>query len=808
MNRCICIHGHFYQPPRENPWLEEIEIQDSAYPYHDWNSRITAECYAPNTASRILDPERKIIDIVNNYSKISFNFGPTLLSWMEKQQPAVYEAILEADKKSRERFSGHGSAIAQAYNHIIMPLANSADKRTQIIWGIRDFEHRFQRRPEGMWLAETAVDLETLELLAEYNISFTILAPHQARTVRRINDPDWHDVNGARINPRMPYRCNLPSGRAITIFFYDGPISQEIAFNSLLQNGEQFAGRLLSAFSPDDHEPQLVHIATDGETYGHHHRHGDMALAFCLYHLEAHNHARITVYGEYLEHHPPTHEVEIIENSSWSCIHGIERWRSDCGCNSGMQPQWHQAWRAPLRGAMDWLRDNLISVYEEHAAPFADDPWNMRDAYIAVILDRSDERVEHFLAEHVARELTPEEKTGILKLLEMQRHAMLMYTSCGWFFDEISGLENVQVLQYAARAMQLARETSSIMLEDVFTQLLKRAPGNIPDLEHGEKVYEMFVKPAVLDLVRVAVHYAVSSLFRDYAETAPLYTYTARRLAYDRLEMGRQKAVVGRAVVQSSITLEDSDISFSVLHLGDHNIIGGAREYMGEDAFSAMHTEIKESCMKGELSEVILLIDKHFRTHNYSLWHLFKNEQREILTQIFSLARKETENSFRQLYEHNYPIMQAVVGLTIPLPKYFSVILDFVINTDIRSLLENGAVDYERLLRLVNEAKRWKLELDRPQLGLIVSKKIKSFMETLSPAKESISIMQHTINLLKTTEALALDLNLWQSQTIYFTTGMHVLPEMKDKAAQGSKDAQQWVEQFNQLGGYLKVRIE
>ena len=194
MEHYVCIHGHFYQPPRENPWLEEVELQDSAYPYHDWNERITEECYRPNMASRILGPDRKIIDIVNNYSKISFDFGPTLLSWLERHAPDVYQGVIDADKKSQERFSGHGAAIAQAYNHIIMPLANSRDKRTQIAWGIYDFEHRFGRKPEGMWLPETAVDLETLDILAEYGIKFTILSPHQAKRVRSIggNGLDEH----------------------------------------------------------------------------------------------------------------------------------------------------------------------------------------------------------------------------------------------------------------------------------------------------------------------------------------------------------------------------------------------------------------------------------------------------------------------------------------------------------------------------------------------------------------------------------------------------------------------------------------
>lgn len=316
--RYICLHGHFYQPPRENPWLEAIEIQDSAYPYHDWNERITAECYAPNAASRILDGEGRIVRIVNNYSKISFNFGPTVLSWLADNAAPVYQGLLDADKKSQELFSGHGSALAQVYNHMIMPLANRRDKRTQIVWGLRDFETRFGRKPEGMWLSETAVDLDTLDLLSENGIQFTVLSPYQAHRTRRSESQPWQDARDGKVDPSMAYRLRLPSGRTISLFFYDGPISRAVAFEGLLKKGEILAGRLGQAFSDARDWPQLIHIATDGETYGHHHAHGDMALAFALEHIESLPGVDLTNYGEYLERYPPTAEADIVENSSWS----------------------------------------------------------------------------------------------------------------------------------------------------------------------------------------------------------------------------------------------------------------------------------------------------------------------------------------------------------------------------------------------------------------------------------------------------------------------------------------------------------
>jgi alpha-amylase/alpha-mannosidase (GH57 family) len=348
----ITIHGHFYQPPRENPWLEAVETQDSAFPWHDWDARITAECYEPNATARVLDAHERILRIVNNYAAISFNFGATLLSWLESCAPDTYAAILEADRISRDRYSGHGCALAQAYNHIILPLASDRDKTTQVRWGVCDFEHRFGRKPEGMWLPETAVDVASLEALAAAGIAFTILEPHQAAGCRPLGSDEWQPVQNA-IDPTMPYLCRLPSGRALTIFFYDGPISRAVAFERLLARGENLAHRLAGAFSDARTHSQLVNIATDGETYGHHHRFGEMALAYALQVIEEQQLARLTNYGEHLEAHPPTHEVEIVESTSWSCAHGVERWRSDCGCNTGASAGWNQQWRAPLRDALN-----------------------------------------------------------------------------------------------------------------------------------------------------------------------------------------------------------------------------------------------------------------------------------------------------------------------------------------------------------------------------------------------------------------------------------------------------------------------
>jgi alpha-amylase/alpha-mannosidase (GH57 family) len=360
---------------------------------------------------------------------------------------------------------------------MILPLANRRDKWTQVAWGIEDFKKRFNRMPEGMWLAETAVDTETLDIMAQQGIKFTILAPYQAKRVRKFGGR-WRDVAGGGIDPSRAYRVKLGANRQIDVFFYDGPISRAVAFEGLLANGETFAQRLLSASDESRDWPELLHIATDGETYGHHHRYGEMALTYALQHLEEKELAKITNYGEYLEKFPPNHEAEIFDNTAWSCAHGVERWNSDCGCNSG-RAGWNQAWREPLRQALDWLRDCITPLYEQSARQLLKDPWIARDRYIDLILDRSPENRTRFLAEHARDRLDAAQEVTLWKLLELQRHAMLMYTSCGWFFDELSGIETVQVIQYAGRVVHLAAQLFEQPFEQEFTRRLAHAKSNI-----------------------------------------------------------------------------------------------------------------------------------------------------------------------------------------------------------------------------------------------------------------------------------------------------------------------------------------
>jgi alpha-amylase/alpha-mannosidase (GH57 family) len=807
MDRYVCIHGHFYQPPRENPWLEAIELQDSAYPFHDWNERITAESYLPNANARILGGDGKIIQVQNNYSRISFNFGPTLLAWMEEKAPEVYEAVLAADQESRKNFSGHGSALAQVYNHMILPLANSRDKFTQILWGVRDFEHRFRRSPEGLWLSETAVDLETLDIMVRLGIRFTVLSPHQGHQVRRFRGRNWADVDGGKIDPSRAYALRLPSGHRMNLFFYDGPISQAVAFEKLLSNGENFAARLMSAFSDSRTWPQLAHIATDGETYGHHHRFGEMALAYALRHIEAQGMARLTNYGEFLEKHPPTHEVRIFENSSWSCLHGIERWRGNCGCNSGLNPGWNQEWRAPLREALDWLRDTMARAYPEKGRRWLKDPWAARNDYIRVLLDRSPENVEKFFQDHAASPLTAADRIAALKLLEIQRHAMLMYTSCGWFFDDLSGIETVQIIQYAGRVLQLSEELFGDTLESQFLERLERAKSNLPEHRDGRLIYEKFVKPAMINLEKVGAHYAVRSLFEPYAEHDRIYCYLVDREEFKPSEAGRMKLALGRARFTSKITGESAVLSFGVQHLGDHNVNGGVREFRGEEAYQSLVQEISEVFSRADLPEVVRLLDRNFGQNIFSLRSLFRDDQRRVLNQILESSLGNAASVYRQLYEQNAPLMRFLVDLGYPLPKTLQAAAEFSLNRSLRDALMAEEPLLDRVQSLLEEAKGLKIILDEVGLGYALKETVERMAARFKAQPADLTLLEKLEGLAALTCSLPFPVDMWRVQNIYFQAGQEAYPQFRGGAEKGEEPAKTWMDRFTSLGDKLYCRI-
>lgn len=805
-DRYLCIHGHFYQPPRENPWLEAVEIQDSAYPYHDWNERITAECYGPNALSRILDTQKKIQQIVSNYSDISFNLGPTLLSWLERHVPDIYQMVIESDLRSMKAHSGHGAAIAQAYSHMIMPLASTRDKRTQVIWGIRDFEFRYGRKPEGMWLPETAVDLESLDIMSEHGILYTILAPHQARRIRHGSTRAWEEVSGGRVDPSRPYVVRLPSGRKIAIFFYDSPISHAVAFEGLLNSADAFTARLMGGFSDARIGPQLMHIATDGESYGHHHKFGDMALAYTLASIKKDKTANLTNYGEYLEKFPPVYEAEIFENTSWSCAHGVERWRSNCGCNSGGNAGWSQQWRGPLRSALDWLRDELGKPFEEACRELLKDPWASRDDYINVILDRRPESIDEFFKRNARHTLNAKERTSVLKLMELERHAMLMYTSCGWFFDEISGIETVQIMQYAGRAIQIAREVFRLELEDGFISRLEAARSNVPAFSTGAGVYRKCIKPTVVDLPKVCAHYAISSLFEQYPLEAKIYCYSIRIEDYRKQQAGHTELVVGRCRITSDITEESETLSFGLVHLGNHDFTCGVKRHSVTAAYEAMAKELTDSFEHGSFADVVRLIDKHFGQTLYTLGDLFKDEQRSILTTLIAETEKDFEDTYRRLFRENRILMGFLKETGIPLPKPFHTAAEFTLNTDLRRLLEDGPGIANRAKAMIKEYEKWGLTPDTVGLEFAFRRRLESLMERVMESHDDVALLDEIEDGLAASRIMPFSTNLWKLQNIYFMIARAGQIEFGPKAEVGA--GKDWKRKFLSIGETLGFNLK
>jgi alpha-amylase/alpha-mannosidase (GH57 family) len=771
--RYLCVHGHFYQPPRQNPWLEEIEAEESAAPFHDWNECITAECYAPNTAARIVDGEGRILDIYNTYAHISFNFGPTLLAWLAKADPITYQQIIDADHRSRANRGGHGNAIAQAYNHMIMPLANQRDKVTQVLWGMRDFQACFGRDPEGMWLPETAVDLETLDILAAHGIRFTILAPHQAKRIRVPGDTAWSDVSNGRIDPSRPYRCLLPSSREIALFFYDAPIAKSIAFEGVLARGEMLIERLLGGFHQHRNHAQLVQVATDGETYGHHHRFGEMALAYALHTIARKKLAIVTNYGQYLERFPPDHLVDIDEHTSWSCAHGVERWRSDCGCQTGGKPGWHQRWRRPLREALDWLRDHLAQLFADEGGRLLIDPWAARDAYIAVILDRSRASVERFFQQHARQRLSDAEVVHVLKLLELQRHALLMYTSCAWFFAEISGLETVQMLAHAARAMQLAQEVTGIELESGLLDRLAAAPSNRPQLAaHGRDVYLKLVKPAVATLRTVIADYAISGLIEPNAPQSALQLYEIQELSAHRESRASFTLATGRVRVQSQLTGESLQAIYAVLNSDGHDWRCSVKGYVDVEDYRRLREELFQLFAYESLTEVVRALDAYFGEDYFALAHLFPDEQRRIGRLLLGNSLEPFARECRALYNTNQRLMYFLRGKHLPLPMALRTAAESTLNADISDAAQRlmaGQLTPDELLERIrgyqSEAKRLECSLELDPLRRALEAVIERHVAALPQDAGHAQIPRLA---LEVAQELQLELNLWHVQNLFW----------------------------------------
>jgi len=806
----ICIHGHFYQPPRENPWLETIELQETAHPYHNWNEKISAECYSQNSFSRILNSEKKIFKIINNYSYISFNIGPTLINWLEKKDRETYKAIIEADKISKERFSGHGSAIAQAYNHMIMPLANRKDKITQVKWGIADFIYHFERYPEGMWLPETAVDVETLEILAENNIKFTILAPHQAYAIKPLVEERWHVLKSHEVDTTRPYLCRLPSGNSIHIFLYNGAISHAVGFGTLLNDGKAFAERLAQAGGFDEKKPSLVNIATDGETFGHHHRFGDMALAFAINHINEHHISRLTIYGEFLEKYPVEYEIQINENTSWSCPHGVKRWHTNCGCNIGQQPGWRQEWRQPLRETFNWLRDEINLVIEKNAAHEMKDFTRARDEYIQVMYGRSDWIMESFMSSHLARPPAEnqnqehERKLFYLQVLEMQRLLMLMYTSCGWFFDDIGNIESIQVLRYAIKALDFFEKLYKTNLRDVFNEKISKAVSNVPEKKNALNIIEREILPGRADALRAGIHFAISLFYSGSLDKAEKFHYIIKSDYSEKIIVKNLVILFGRFIIKDSITLETTVFRFIAQERSEYDVQVYINPEMKDDEFNRIITQLKLFISENEYETLKSYILANFRKP-YSINYLFKDEQARISQAKLSQVIQELNSARTNIFFHHLKTITYMTRKSLNIPPQILSLMSNVFSNKILELFTEDDIDIQKLEKYLFRAEKLSVSLYINEIEFAASRKIYSLMYEILNTQNNTGILKTLYEVLEVLRMSYMELDIWRVQNLYFKISESLLPSYRQKAQAGDEQAAEWVELFTKIGNSLKI---
>ena len=847
MNRYLCIHGHFYQPQRANPWLETIEMQVEAFPWHDWNEKINAECYMVNGGAHLLDSQNKLIKIINNYSKISFNFGPTLLSWIKMHDRKTFTSIINADITGRSVFSGHGNAIAQIYNHVIMPLASRQDKIIEVAWAVSDFEANFGRKPEGIWLSETAVDTDTLEILADFGIKFTILSPNQAKQIRKISkspeSASWFDVSDGSINTRMPYICKLPNDSSISIFFYDDSLSNKVSFGDLLKDGETFAKNITGLPENKQELPEIISIASDGETYGHHHHFGEMALSYCLNYIESKKLAKITVFGEYLEKYPPLYEVRIIENSSWSCDHGICRWKQDCGCSTGSEqhPDWKQKWRTPLRESIDWLARMNSSIYIDEAQKYLKPGIGNSDkavsSFISIMDNRTSKSAEKFFSIFLKNPLEKTEGIIFLKLLEAYRQCLFMQSSDGWFFDDISRVEAIQILQHACRAMEILKDVTGRDLEPQFLKILKKAKSNLPEYGDGESVYWLYVKKASSDFIKISACLALEILVSDKKEIPGvynIYNFEASEITYDRIQMHEYTFITGSAAVISKLTLELKNVIFAAYRYKNKNILNSTNMAafgktvadddineilsIGEQLRKLLESADKQNnaddfldcdSASGGLSAIKDYLAKRFSGKLFTISDFLKDEQVDTVEKMIAVYNssiypqmanilneyKEALNDFKENKVLNY-FMDGI----------FPNVYEFFVEYKLYNIIKKPGLSKKDIFEMdwISEKIDILNLINTGSLGIILEKKLNETIESFSMETENMELLKNLADFFNIIAKLNIPINMWRSQNMIFEIKENIYP-LKVIEARTSNKSKAWLSYFEKVLDHLNV---
>jgi hypothetical protein len=722
----LVIHGHFYQPPRENPWTGEIEHQPSAHPFSNWNERIARECYRPNAFARIVDNYGRVERIVNNYSLINFNFGATLLAWLERFHPGTYARILEADRTSALRRGGHGNAIAQGYHHSILPLCNERDLRTEIRWGMADFRRRFRREPESLWLPETACNAATLGALIDEGLKYMILSPYQAERVRPAQSEIWRSVIDGQLDTTVPYRYLHPdgSGRSLAIFFYDGQLAKAIAFDGVLASSHMMLDRCERS-APAGDGKGIVHVATDGESYGHHFKFGDRCLA---YGLEVEAAARgfwVTNYGEFLARHAPEMEVEIKagpggEGTAWSCAHGVGRWSRDCSCHASAPEGWNQRWRGPLRAALNYVRDEAARAFEEQGAELFRDPWSARDAYVELLFEPRRERAE-FLEREAGRPLSEVERKRALTLLELQRSSLLMFTSCGWFFNDISGIETVQVMKYAARVMDFMGELQTASPRAGFLELLAGAESNLRKHGNGADIFRESVEAARVTPQRIAASLAISSLVDKSEQDGEIAGHSFSLTEFRQEQHGRLALATGRLVLEVVSTGKRLDFAVAAMHVGDIDFYCVLKEFPGETAFAEATETLWSQFRTGSVPVLLRLMQENFGPSDFGLEHLLPEGRRRIYEIVFGRMVGRFSRQYEYLYEENRRNIEMLQQAGFHLPEELRAAAEFTITRRLEREInrfeqQNDRAAFREALKIAHEVARLGYRLDRTSM--------------------------------------------------------------------------------------------
>ncbi|MBN2369991.1 MAG: DUF3536 domain-containing protein [Vicinamibacteria bacterium] len=774
MATSLVIHGHFYQPPRENPWTRQVEREPSAGTDHDWNARIHRECYRPNAFARVFDKYGRIERIVNNYAQISFNFGPTLLNWLSENEPITYRRILEADRESLERL-GHGSALAQGYNHTILPLCNERDRLTQAIWGLADFRHRFGRDAESLWLPETACDDATLGTLIDCGLKFVILSPHQAERVRPLAGGEWRSVADGSIDPGVAYRYfhRDGSGRSIDVFFYDGPISRAIAFEGILHSSQALVGRLRAA---QGGEGRLLHVATDGESYGHHTHFGDRTLAHALLVEAPAQGFKVTNYAAFLEAHSPSSEVAIKlgpdgQGTSWSCIHGVGRWTRDCGCSTSSRPGWNQAWRAPLRAALDLLRDEIVRQFDETRDDLFRDPWAARDAYIELLLD-PDRAREEWVREQAGHSLSTRHRERALLHLELQRHAMLMYTSCGWFFADISGIETLQVLRYAGLALDLIEEMNLPSPRERFLDALSEARSNIDAMGNGADIFRRFVDPSRVTIGRIAAHIAISSLVAEGDEEGRFAGHRYSRTSFQKQTHGRVTLATGRFQLEEITTGRRRDFAIASMHLGGVDFYCVTRSFPGAQRFSMSSQRLWSIFRTASLPRILRIAQEEFGPEEYGLESVLPEGKQRIAELVLGDVVRFFSEQYAYLYETHRRTLEMLREAGLEFPKELQAAGEFTLGRrfDEQVRAASGSRDpaaYHRAAVIGEEAAQRGYKIDRSRAGTIFAEMIAEAVD-LAVTESSDETIESALALIELAGWLRLESNLERAEEILF----------------------------------------